>query len=104
MSQLHRTETRCIELEEARSKALREASSLSEEMEDLKSKDGVADELQKCLQVVELELELKQNEVQHVLLKEGWSQVCMKKFRMLCCMYMTQCVVLVLSFECANEF
>jgi len=52
-----------VELEADRSKALCEVSSLSEEMEELRAKDGVAEELRKCLQAVEVELELKQSEV-----------------------------------------
>ena len=63
LSQLNQAETRCIELEDASSKALSEITSLNEEMEGLKSKEGVVEELQQQLQDVEVQLDLKQTEV-----------------------------------------
>jgi len=58
----------CLQLEEAGSKALSEVSSLNEEVEELKSKDGLVKEMQKRMKEVEAELELKQTEVGHWIL------------------------------------
>ena len=61
--QLNQAETRCIQLEAARSKTLCDITSLSEEVQILKSKDGTSGELQKRLRIIEVELNRKQHEV-----------------------------------------
>jgi len=63
LPQLNQVESQCTELEAASSKAICEITSLNEEMEGLKVKEGAVEELQKQMQDVEMELELKQGEV-----------------------------------------
>ena len=64
-----------MELEEANSKAVCDMTMLSDEVEEHRSKEGVVDELHHCLQDVEVELKLKQNEVQCSSVVKSWEWI-----------------------------
>ncbi len=63
MSQLTQAENHGLQLKETTSKALSEVNSLSEELEELKPKESLVLEMQKRVEDVEAELDLKQAEV-----------------------------------------
>ena len=63
MSQLTQAEKHGLQLEETTSKAMSEVDSLSEEVEELRSKESLVLEMQKRVKELEAELDLKQEEV-----------------------------------------